>query len=347
MRRYVTPWRVVGVVVVLVVLTLLILIRIPSDKYLLLVDPPHLASSVVQVQGARPASPGKLYFLTVTEQRATELDTLLRRIHLSGLLHPHASFVPAGAIVPPCTTAAQTEEASFRDMAFSQQVAATVALRKLGYHVAVKPKGVIVDQLIPGTHAPCNLQLGDVVVAVNGTPTPTEAALHAALGRVEPGAVVKLRVRRGGRTLTVPVRTVRIVDAAGHEHALVGFAPNQSATIRLPIKVAIDATGIGGPSAGLAFALEVMQKLGRNVLHGHNVAATGAMELNGAVGPIGGIKQKTYSARKSGADVFLVPAGRNAQDARRYAGPLRIIPVRSLSQALHALATLPPAGSNP
>ena len=85
--------------------------------------------------------------------------------------------------------------------------------------------------------------------------------------------------------------------------------PDQSATIKLPIKVAIDTSGIGGPSAGLAFTLEVMQKLGRNVLHGHKVAATGEMELNGQVGPIGGIKQKTYGVRQAGADVFLVPAG--------------------------------------
>jgi PDZ domain-containing protein len=142
-------------------------------------------------------------------------------------------------------------------------------------------------------------------------------------------------VRRGGKLLTVPVRTV---DANGR--ALVGFVPAQSATIKLPVHVAIDTQGIGGPSAGLAFALEVMQKLGHNVLHGHKVAATGEIELNGGVGPIGGVKQKTFGVRQAGADVFLVPAGQNARDARRYAGPLRIIPVRSFDQALHALATL-------
>jgi PDZ domain-containing protein len=197
---------------------------------------------------------------------------------------------------------------------------------------------VAVSQLIAGTHAPCNLQPADVIVAVDGTPTPTPEALHAALGRVQPGAVVKLRVHRGGKLLTVPVRTV---EAGGR--ALIGFVPDQSATIKLPIHVGIDANGIGGPSAGLAFALEVMQKLGRNVLHGHRVAATGEMALDGAVDPIGGVKQKTYGARKAGADVFLVTAGQNARDARRYAGPLRIIPVHTLDQALHALATLPRA----
>jgi PDZ domain-containing protein len=86
-----------------------------------------------------------------------------------------------------------------------------------------------------------------------------------------------------------------------------------------------------------------MQKLGHNVLHGHRVAATGEMELNGAVAPIGGVEQKTYGVRQAGADVFLVPAGANAQTARRYAGPLRIIPVSTFRQALQALATLPRA----
>jgi Lon-like protease len=321
----------VGAIVVLLVITLVILIRIPSGKYVLLVDPAHPVAPLVQVQGARPVNSGKLYFVDVKEQSVNKLQQLFH------WFPPHSSFVPAGDIVPPCASAAQAEEAAFEEMAFSQRAAAAVALRKLGYHVVARPTGVVVSQLIGGTHAPCNLQPMDVVVGVDGKPTPTLAALHAALGQVEPGAVVRLRLRRGGRTLTVPIRTV---DEGGR--ALVGFVPGQSAKIKLPIKVKIDAHGIGGPSAGLAFALEVMQKLGHNVLHGHKVAATGEIELNGAVGPIGGIKQKTYGVRQAGADVFLVPAGQNARDARKYAGPLRIVPVRTFDQALHALATLPP-----
>jgi PDZ domain-containing protein len=332
----------VGAIALLFVVTILILLRISAGQYILLPDTAHPVAPLVQVQDARPAeSKGTLYFVDVREQSASVLDTLIPWIH------PHATFVPSAVLVPPCVSEAQAAAADRQQMSLSQRVAAVVALRKLGYHVVVKPTGVIVDQLITGTHAPCHLQLRDVVIAVNGTPTPTEAALHAALGRVEPGAVVNLRVRRGGRTLTVPVRTVRTVDAQGREQALVGFSPNQDATIKLPFRVSIDAGNVGGPSAGLAFALEVMQKLGRDVTHGHRVAATGQMELNGAVAPIGGVKQKTYGARQAGADVFLVPAGQNARDARRYAGPLRIIPVRSLDQALRALATLPPAGSKP
>ena len=71
------------------------------------------------------------------------------------------------------------------------------------------------------------------------------------------------------------------------------------------------------------------------------MVATGEIELDGTVGPIGGVKQKTFGAREAGADVFLVPAGENAAEARRYAGSLRIIPVESFQQALSALRTLP------
>jgi Lon-like protease len=328
--------RVVGAVVLLLVVTFVILIRIPSDKYVLLVDPAHPVAPLVHVQGARPAHSGSLYFVDVREERASELQKLF-----PSLLPAHSSFVPASVIVAPCSTEEQANAAAAQEMAYSQQVAAAVALRKLHYHVVVKPTGVVVSQLIGGTHAVCNLQPMDVVVAVNGTPTPTIADLEAVIGRATPGAVVKLRVRRGGKLLTLPIKTVLDPEDG---RTIVGFAPSQSATFKLPKKVTIDANGIGGPSAGLAFTLEVMQQLGRNVLHGHKVAATGEMELNGAVGAIGGIKQKTYGVRKAGADVFLVPVdGHNARDARRYAGPVHIIPVRSLDQALHALATLPPA----
>jgi Lon-like protease len=83
-----------------------------------------------------------------------------------------------------------------------------------------------------------------------------------------------------------------------------------------------------------------MEELGRNVDGGRKIAATGELFLNGAVGPIGGIKQKTIGARRAGVDAFLVPAGDNAREARKYAEGLRIIPVKNFQQALRALATL-------
>jgi PDZ domain-containing protein len=110
------------------------------------------------------------------------------------------------------------------------------------------------------------------------------------------------------------------------------------------VAVHIDAGAVGGPSAGLAFALDVLDVLGRDVDRGYTIAATGQIGLDGSVLPIGGAAQKAIGVRRSGVDVFLVPAGDNARDARRHAGHVRVIPVQSFQQALRALATLPRKG---
>jgi PDZ domain-containing protein len=152
------------------------------------------------------------------------------------------------------------------------------------------------------------------------------------------GDPVRFTVRRGAKTETVEMRTV--ATESGPRRAIVGVLLAQATDIRLPRAVSIDAKGVGGPSAGLAFALDVMEELGRNVDGGLKIAATGELFLNGDVGPIGGVKQKTVGARQAGVDAFLVPAGDNAREARKYADGLRIIPVKSFQQALEALKTL-------
>jgi PDZ domain-containing protein len=136
----------------------------------------------------------------------------------------------------------------------------------------------------------------------------------------------------------VAVKT--IADPSNKSHSIIGVFVAPSASIKLPRKVVIDAGDVGGPSAGLAFALDVLERLGKNVDHGQRVAATGEINLDGSVGPVGGLKQKTIGVRNSGIRVFLVPAGDNAAEARRYAHGVRIIPVHSFRQALRSLATL-------
>jgi Lon-like protease len=151
---------------------------------------------------------------------------------------------------------------------------------------------------------------------------------------------VRITVRRNKQTLLERMKTVSSGPPANR--AIVGVSIEPAVDIKLPFPVRIDAGNVGGPSAGLAFALEVLEELGRDVIHGHKVAATGEMRPDGSVGPIGGIKQKTIGAREAGVDAFLVPAGDNAREARRHADGLRIIPVETFPQALRALATLGP-----
>ena len=156
----------------------------------------------------------------------------------------------------------------------------------------------------------------------------------------KPGDTVKIIVRRGSKRLTFPIRTT--ADPQHPKRTIIGVLPIQALGVRLPFPIKFNLRKVGGPSAGLAFALELLEKKGRDVDHGYRVAATGEIQLNGSVTRIGGIKQKTIGARKSHVDVFLVPVdGDNAREAKRYAGGLRIIPVKSFQQALQALATLP------
>jgi Lon-like protease len=320
----------------LAVITFGVLYLIPSNDYILLPDQAHPVAPLVRVQGGHePRGQGQIYFVDVLERRASELESLFP------WLHDGASLVPAQALVPPGESDQAARQADLRAMQISQQIAAAVALRHLGYHVVARPSGVIVSEIEAGSNAERVLRAQDVIVAVNGVQTPTIAKLRSVLTPVRPGDVVTLKVRRGTQLLTFRVKTIASPVEKGR--AIVGFAPDQAANIKLPINVQIDAGNVGGPSAGLAFTLEVLAELGHDVTRGYTVAATGVIELNGAVTAIGGVKQKTFGVRASGAQVFLVPVdGGNAAVAKRYAGNVKVIPVTSFAQALRALAKLPP-----
>jgi PDZ domain-containing protein len=334
MSKAATPAKVVGVLVALGLLAAIVLYLVPSNDYLLLPDRAHPVAPLVRVQGGHaPSGPGGIYFVDVFERRASMFESLFPWIHTG------ATLVPANLIVPPGVSDNASRQADLREMSISQKVAAAVALRRLGYKVVAKPSGVIVAAIDASSHAIGKLQPSDLIVDVNGKPTPTIADLRAQLAKVKAGDTITVKVDRGVQHPTVRVET--IADPQNPKHVIIGFAPEQAAVIKLPLQVRIDAGNVGGPSAGLAFALEVLEDLGHRVDRGYKVAATGEIALNGAVGPIGGIKQKTYGVREAKADVFLVPV-ENAAAARRYAHGLRIIAVKSFPQALRALATLPP-----
>ena len=122
------------------------------------------------------------------------------------------------------------------------------------------------------------------------------------------------------------------------ERAVFGIIVVQAADFRFPLDIEIDAGDIGGPSAGLAFALDVVDEVGEDIDRGRRIAVTGTLDLDGTVGQIGGIKQKTIGARQAGADLFLVP-DENAAEARRHADGLPIVAVSSFREALSHLKT--------
>jgi Lon-like protease len=307
--------------------------RIPSSDFLFLPNTAQpLAGKVKVATGRTPTGPGGIYFLDVTERHATWLEHVFAFTRPAG-----ATLVPHDAVVPTGSSFNAEHAQELQEMQRSQQIAAAVALRQAGYAVTTHLTGVLVEAVAQDVPAARVLKGGDLIVSLDGQSVLQPAELRALLAKRRPGSVVSLGIRRNGSSRTVAARTV--ASPAGPTRAVLGIIVNQGATVKLPLDVRIDLGEIGGPSAGLPFALEVLEQLGRDVDHGLKVAATGEIDLDGSVGPIGGVKQKTYGARKAGVDVLLVPAGENAATARKYAGRLRVIAVDSFQQALRALAT--------
>jgi PDZ domain-containing protein len=318
----------------LVLLAVVVLLAVyPSNEYIFLPDKAHPVAPLVTLPNAHTPSAGGVYFVDVIVRKATLLERLF------GGLHDGADLYPASAVNPPGVNDQLRRKIDLEDMHRSQQIAAAVALRALHRKVRITPTGALIDAIGPGYPAVGKLAPDDVITAIDGQHVTDPAGVFRLMAKHKPGDTVAFTVRRGTKSLVESMKTTR--DPASATRAIVGIEIEPAVDIHLPEPVRIDAGNVGGPSAGLAFALEVMEKSGVDVVHGHKIAATGEISADGSVGEIGGIKQKTIGAHEAGVDAFLVPVD-NAAGARKVAHGLRIIPVKNFSQALRALATLPP-----
>ena len=227
-------------------------------------------------------------------------------------------------------------------MSQAETAAKVAALRHLGYTVPGRPAGAVIAGTFPGTPAYDVLQVGDVVTALDGTPTLSAQALTTALSAYHPGQTVSSRcTQRHGPP--APVRlTLRptVVDVDGaHVKLTVGIEPQDQVDYTYPFPVSIDVVNIGGPSAGLAMTLGVIDTLsGGHLTGGRKVAATGTMDATGDVGDVGGVAQKTVAVENAGATIFLVPPQEYRAAMSKDRPGLKVYAVSTLDQALHVLA---------
>ena len=335
--RSLTLARAVGAGLLLAVIALSVLYLIPSNKYyVFLPDRAHALEPLVRVTGEHPASgAGGVYFVDVRFRKARLLEDLLGRP-----LAKNATLLPARDVLGGVTEK-QSQQIDVTEMVQSQRIAAGLALRRLGYHVRIRLPSVVVRGVVRTAPVHRILHNGDRLLAVDGTPVHSLGRLHTLVASHRPGDRLRLGFRHAGRTASATIRTIASPD--NKREAAIGILVDETGGSigKLPVRVRFATGGVGGPSAGLAFALDLMEEFGQDVDRGYKVAATGELDFDGSVLPIGAVKQKTIGAREAGVDVFLVPAGSNARAARRYAHGLRIIPVQSFPQALHSLATLP------
>ena len=334
MRRVPWPaWLIGGGIVLLLAAAALYIA--PSDRYIFLPDEARALAPRVEVEGEKADDDGGgIHYVAVDVRKASFLEKLFPG------LHEGATLVPERQVLAEGENERARRRAELREMARSQEYAAAVALRALGYRVATKRLGVVVEATYARYPAAKALQPGDVVRRVDDHPVRRSGDLTSALGAKSPGDRVTLLIEREGRAQRVGLKTVP--DPRRPRRAFVGISiADVFDVLELPVDVRIDLGRVGGPSAGLAFALDVMEELGREVDRGYRVAATGQISLDGTVAGVGGVKQKAIAVRRSGMDVFIVP-GDNAPEARQHARGVRIVAVETFQQALRALATLPP-----
>jgi len=242
--------------------------------------------------------------------------------------------VPIESVFPAGKTVEERNEENTALMVDSQEEATAAALLDLGYDVGAR---VAVHGFSDDSAAEGILEVGDVVVAADGTPIETTQDLRDVINAGE-GAPITLEVERDGETVETAV-TPRRGAIDGEEVWLIGVTTMNEFVF--PIDVTIQLDNIGGPSAGMMFALGIIDTLTPGELTGgEHIAGTGTIDAAGTVGPIGGIRQKLYGALDAGADYFLAPLDNCGEVVGHVPGDLQVVAVSTLDEAVEAVETI-------
>ena len=248
---------------------------------------------------------------------------------------PAQAVTPIGELYPPGVSPQQSAEEGAAEMAGSQQNAVAAALVHLGYPVTGT---VTVRSVGARTAAAGVVRTGDVVRSFAGHPVIDSCSLQD-LVLSHGTARTTITLLRAGSTRTATVAPRRTDLGGGEERPLLGITT--TSTYRFPFPVTLQLADVDGPSAGMMFALGIIDELTPGALTGGaHVAGTGTICGDGSVGPIGGIIQKLAGARRAGATVFLAPAGNCAEVTGHIPDGLHVFRVQRLSDALAVLKTL-------
>ena len=250
----------------------------------------------------------------------------------------HVQFVPGDELVEPGVSTSELSAQGYLEMSDAKQAAEVAAFRALGWHVPATATGTVVNAVVESSPAArAGLSVGDEIVGVNGKVVTSSCQLIADTHDLTPGTKVAFQVDKVkisstgvlsyGAASTVHLTTTTLPSDVGEsdcpgvkgpDKSFVGVALENGDRYTLPAKVNINTANIGGPSAGLAMTLTLIDKLSTGSLTGnHLVVATGTMSPNGQVGGVGGVEEKAVAAHNAGAKYFIVPNGDGDVDAAR------------------------------
>ncbi|MFI6930531.1 PDZ domain-containing protein [Streptomyces sp. NPDC050287] len=304
----------------------------------------HDGEPVLQISGRKTyGTSGNLNMTTVRVTSADYKMNLVEAVY--GWLAHDNRVVPHDTLYPDGKTEEQSTQENAEEFSQSQESAKVAALKRLDVPVR---SWVIVSTVVKGSPAEGRLHAGDVIKAVDGTAVKEPADVAKQVTKHKPGQKVVFTIvpakkqaaaekanRTAAKTQNVTITTATS-DDSGEKRAIVGISAGTDHTF--PFTIDIKLADVGGPSAGLMFALGIYDKLTPGSLTGGKfVAGTGTIDDNGKVGPIGGIEMKTVGARDKGAQYFLTPADNCAAAASDPPSGLTLVKVNTIDDALGAL----------
>ena len=279
---------------------------------------------------------GNLFQLTVRRDEANAL------IYAWSYVNDSVDLYPREVILPKGVTPEELSQISIQNMKTSENVAIAVALTYLGYDIGSKGDGVSVVGILDDSPVKDKLQKGDLLNSINGEEISSATEFIATLRRYQIGDTVTIGVKRDfdGERKNIEVQTKLIEHVEYEGEPMVGFlATTVNERFDFPFEVDIKTGNVGGPSAGLMMALNVYNNLiPEDITNSLVVAGTGTIEIDGSVGPVGGIKQKVIAAKRAGAELILVPTANFEEAIPMATESTAIVAIDSFEEALKVIS---------
>ena len=300
---------------------------VKTEYYFMSPGPPYQWN--IEIENAQTYEyEGNLYQLTVRRDEANYFVYAWARLNSQIDLYPREVILPDGV------TPQELSEISIQNMMTSENVAIAVALDSLDYEIESEGDGVLVVGLLDDSPVKDKLIKNDLIISINNELVRSASEFISMLRTYEIGDIVNIGLIRNEQELTIKTKLIEHVEY--ENEPMVGFlasTPNQQ--FIFPFEVDIQTGNVGGPSAGMMMALNVYNLLTEDdITNGKKVAGTGTIEIDGSIGPVGGVKQKVIAAKRANASLILVPTA-NYDEASVFSDEnTEIIAVDSFDSAL-------------
>tara|TARA_B100000029_G_scaffold125488_1_gene119033 strand:+ start:42 stop:1043 length:1002 start_codon:yes stop_codon:yes gene_type:complete len=302
-----------------------------TDYYFMAPGPPYQWD--IEIEGANAYDyQGNLYQLTVRRDEANYFTYIWAKVDNSVDLYSREVILPKGV------TPQELSEISMQNMKTSENVAIAVALNFLDYEIQTQGDGVLVVGVMDDSPVAGKLLKEDLIISINNEVINSTTEFIALLRTYEIGDMVSIGLIRKDNEISIETKLIEHIDY--ENEPMVGFlASTPNERFVFPISVDIDTGNVGGPSAGLMMALNVYNSLTEfDITKGLKVAGTGTIEIDGSVGPVGGVKQKVIAAKNAGSSLILVPIA-NFDDVKSYIDEsTNIVAVESFNEALEVIS---------